>query len=188
MKEHNVMQAMRKAHIPPYALTTNFEKTGLIDLRARITSAAVLGADTPVNFYLHARTNTKKAMQDCAVAVGLLAKALVISRKDVIYVNLAGMLREVRLAEMEREARSINPVLDHIGRGYIAIGDFLEFADVEQKYGYHAVQLVADYLISHLERGGGLILGASSIEPIDATQYGAAFGATLASSFESYRI
>lgn len=189
MSDHLILAKMRAAHIPSYALATNFDKSSMLDLKTRITTKAVLEAVTPINFYLHAVGTDKHAMRRVCTGVGLMAKALVLQGKSIIHVNLAGLLREIRFAEMEREARSFNPVLDALGAGgYVAIGDFLEFADVEQKYGYHAIQLVADYLIEHVERGGGLILGATNIPLLDATQYGAAFGAMLQNNFESYRI
>ena len=188
MSDAVTLQKLRKAHIPPYALTANFTTTNLLDLKARMTSKAVVDSSTPINFYVHAGDNTKAAMRRVCVAVGIMAKALCIQDRPIIHVTIAGMLRESRFNEMEREARSYNPVMSQIGKGYIAIGDFLEFADVEQKYGYHAAHLVGDHLIEHIELGGGLILGATNIDIVDAHQYGAAFAAVLQSNFESYRV
>ncbi len=183
------MKKMRAAHIPTYAINTNFDKTGLNSLKARVTSKPVIDAVLPTNFYLQSSANTKPNMQRTVVATGLVAKALALYDKPVICVRLAGLMREVRFAEMEREARSFNPVMEHIGRGgYIAIADLLEFNDVQDRYGYHAVQLAADHLIEHVERGGGLIIGATSVPLIDATQFGSSFAAMLQDNFESYTI
>jgi hypothetical protein len=157
------------------------------DLKARLTSRAVLDAANPVNFYMWAKEPGVHAMRRACLAVGLSAKVMCLSGLPVVHTTLAGFLREQRFAEMEREHRSMNPAIDCIGKGYIAIGDFLEYADVELKYGYHSCQLAADYLIEHVERGGGLILGGSNISPRDAEQYGAAFYAML-DSFEAYSI
>jgi hypothetical protein len=186
MNDVRKIKLLQASHIPPYTYSTNFINEGLTNLQDRITTADTL--TRPVNMYIRAANDSKQSMRRAIVASGLLAKALCILGRPVVHVHLAGMLREARMFEKEREERSINPVLERIGKGYIVIGDFLEFNDVEQKYGYHAVQLVADYLMSHLERGGGLILGASNIDLRDATQFGAAFNATLLDNFESYTV
>lgn len=178
---------LRRSHIPPYTYGTNFEREQLTALRDRITSAPVLNAASPINFYLYAESPTPAAMRRVCMGVGLMAKALCIQDRLVIHTTLAGFLREQRMREMEREQESTNPVMSKIGSGYIAICDFLEHDDVEQKYGYHSCQLAADYLIEHVEYGGGLILGATNVAPRDVLQYGSAFSALL-DMFESYRI
>ncbi len=190
MSANDIMRQMRDSHIPPYALTTNFDKSGLNDLKTRITSPTFINSASPVNFYLQAASADKSNMRRVCVACGLVAKGIVLQKQHpVIHVNLAGLLREIRFSEMEREARNYNPVMECLGRGgYVAIPDFLEFSDVEQKYGYHAVQLVADHLMEHVGRGGGLILGVSDIPLIDAAQFGSAFAAMLQDNFETYRI
>lgn len=187
MSDIHIINKLRKSHIPPYAFRTNFATEQMEHLRARIEAAAVRNAEVPINFYLHAADSSALHMRKAVVAVGLMAKAMCLQDKKVVHTTLAGFLREQRFAEMEREANSVNPVMSQIGSGYIAICDFLEYADVEQKYGYHSLQLAADYLIEHIERGGGLILGASNIPPREAIQYGAAFNALL-DMFEAYRI
>lgn len=187
MNDILMISRLRKSHIPPYTYSTNFAQRNLNALRDRIEDSQVVHAAVPVNFYLHAGDSGVRATREAVIAAGLVAKAMCIQGKRIIHTTLAGFLREQRFAEMEREANVINPVLQRIGDGYIAICDFLEYADVEDKYGYHSLQLAADYLIEHVERGGGLILGASNITPRDAMQYGAAFNAML-DMFESYRI
>lgn len=188
MNDLQRLAALRASHIPPYAYSANFDTANMQDLRARITSREVLDASIPKNFYLQAVKDDKNNMRRVCLGVALLAKALCIKKVDVVHVHLAGLLRETRMAEMDREQRAVNPVLSRIGKGYIACADFLEYKDVEAKYGYHATQLAADYLIEHVERGGGLILGATAIQIVEATQYGSAFASMLSDSFESYRI
>lgn len=187
MNELQMIAKLRRSHIPPNTYTTNFQKEGLGHLRDRLESAPVKSATNLFNFYLHADTATPANMRRVCLAVGLMAKAICIQDKQIVHVTLAGFLREQRMREMEREQESINPVMSRIGHGYIAICDFLEHDDVEQKYGYHSCQLAADYLIEHIEHGGGLILGATNIAPRDVHQYGTAFSALL-DLFEAYRI
>lgn len=187
MSDPRILAKLRSAHIPPYAYQTTFDRESLSDLKARVTSKQVIEATSPINFYLYSGDSGKAAMKKTCLAVGLMAKTLCLSGLQVVHTTLAGFLREQRFAEMEREGQTLNPAIDCIGKGYIAIGDFLEYADVEQKYGYHSCQLAADYLLEHVERGGGLILGASNIPPRDVEQFGAAFSAML-DMFEAYRI
>lgn len=187
MSDLNILRALRKAHIPPYAYKTNFEQENLHALRTRITDKNVLSAENRVNFFVYASSTDRAALRKSCVGVALMAKALCLQKVPVVHTTLAGLLREQRMAEMERVQETVNPVLQQLGAGYIAISDFLEFSDVEQKYGYHSVHLAADYLIEHVERGGGLILGAGHTPPRDVTQFGVAFGALL-DTFEAYSV
>jgi hypothetical protein len=191
MSLHSNLAKLRKSCIPPFTYTTNFVEERLEQLRDRVTSQPFMDAieqENPVNLYLYAADANRANMRRVCMAVGLVAKALCLRGQKIVHCTLAGMLREIRFNEMEREQHSFNPVMEHIGTGYIAIGDFLEFTDVEQKYGYHAVQLVADYLATHLQSGGGLILGAAQIERGGAYQFGSFFGEMLEERFESFRI
>jgi hypothetical protein len=187
MNDMAILRKLRAAHIPTYAYKTNFEREHLHALRARITDKQVTTADNPVNFYIYAGDGGLPALRKACIGVALMAKALCLQGIPVVHTTLAGLLREQRMAEMEREQATVNPVLKNLGTGYLAISDILEFSDVEQKYGYHSVHLAADYLIEHVERGGGLILGAAHIPPSTVTQFGVAFSALL-DTFEAYSV
>lgn len=188
-QQQNVRK-LRESHIPPYTYRTNFDQENLGSLKARITGAEfrdALANGAPINMYLYATDNSRPALQRSILAAALVAKGLCLQNMPVIHTHMAGFLREQRMAEMERNDSSVNPILGHLGRGYIAISDFLEYENVVELYGHHSLQLIADYLIEHVEAGGGLILGAANVDPLDVLQFGTAFQ-NLMGVFETYRV
>jgi hypothetical protein len=184
------VRKLRESHIPPYTFRTNFDQEQLGSLKARITSAEFRDAmanGAPVNLFIYAGEDHRAALQRSVRAAALVAKGLCLQNMQVIHTHMAGFLREQRMAEMERTDSSVNPVLSHLGKGYIAISDFLEYDNITELYGHHSLQLIADYLIEHVEAGGGLILGAGNIDPLDVLQFGVAFQ-NLMGVFETYRV
>ena len=183
------MAKLKAARLTPAAYTTNFTERNLDRIKARVSSREFLTAEPPTNLYLYAASADRHNVARSTMAAALVAKALALQNKKVIYCRLAALLREIRCSEMEREARSFHPILQHLGHGgYVVMGDMLEYADVEDKYGYHAMHVVTDLLMTHVEEGGGLVIGATHIEPREVTGLGTEFQEFIAQRFESFCI
>ncbi len=141
-----ILGRMRRAGVPAHLYNTTLALEKQNVLAAAIGQKKYdLGEGLLQSYIIEPANNPKKPSP--ARVCGLIARELVLARKPTTYVTLPQLtLIADRAAEDE-----IN-----LGVGYLVVGDFNDLV-AEWKRAEWA--LVESMLVSHLYRGGGLILG-----------------------------
>lgn len=158
MPVDNQTAKIQGANLPPYVLDTTLVRDGFQMLRDIVASKAFRkpqGLESYTIVPQLAEVKEARAVR----ATTLLAKEILLMGTPVYYITLAGFLREVRLQDYSAARDPINPVLDRIGTGYIAISEM----DNPEAWPSPSIwQEGQDLLMSHVSRGGGLILGTGA--------------------------
>lgn len=150
--DHAILQRMRVAGVPPYAYSTSLALEKQNTLAAIISQKSYTkGNSGPVNYVLKAaraqdqRSSMRRVTKACAV----MAKELVLHKQAVSYRTVSDLFKKVADTDDYEE--------QHFS-GYIIIGDFGTYPGDYTSAEWSAVQAA---LLSHVSRGGGLVLGVT---------------------------
>lgn len=188
MALHPNVLKLRDSKIPDYTHSTTLVKEGYAGLSEGILEKEYVVKGIFRNYYLQYKAGDGRSAQNAVLIAALLAKEIKLSGVQVMFVTLAGFIREVRFNTMDREVERINPVMKYIGKGYIVMPDFGEFEKPAEVYSPREIYEVADYLVTHVGDGGGLVLAGRPIGSDSITSFGTALSRLLATCFDKHEV
>lgn len=153
-----VRNKMRAANIPVFAYQTTLVTEGAGTLREIIKQKEFKTEAGLASYVLQGNGKKADSLRTTRLAA-VMAKELVLSGVRVHFVPLAGFVREVRLQDYAADrdgSQATIPVLQDIGTGYFVIPDFSD--------SYHDRDTWAEaqsLMVTHVNRGGGLILSTA---------------------------
>jgi len=172
----DVLQKMRNANIPVFALGTTLVQENAHALRAIIQGKEFKQSNSLASYVLRSsdvRAHPLRATRFAAV----MGKELVLAGQKVKFIPLAGLVRELRLTEYGDEPHALIDVHAMVGSGYFVIPDFDdEIANPEMWPETQA------FLTTHLNRGGGVILVVRNEWAVPSPRFTGSFAA-VAQSF-----
>jgi hypothetical protein len=171
-----ILTRMREARIPPYAYASSLALERQPEL-AKIVQGKeyVNAADGLVSYLLTAREYNETMNLKVTKTSAVFAKELVLHRRVVAYRSVFDLVRASERLSLE-EAEADIPAL---GRGFIVVGDLGGMLDEFSELQWAGLQSL---LLSHVSRGGALILGVTT-----ATSWGLDM-ALLLTSFTHIRL
>ena len=173
---------MRQANIPVYAEKTTLPKLGQQALRALIERREFMTEDGLNNYIVHA--GDRMYGIEVAEVVALMAKELVLSGVPTYHVTVTSLAKELEREDVVRaEESSVSNALARSGKGYICIPDFEDIEHIDAGLWRYTL----DWLMQHVRRGGGLVLGQAIYVAAIPSVYGPSFAA-FARSLQEIRI
>lgn len=188
MALHPNVLKLRDSKIPDYTHSTTLVREGHAGLSDEILEKSYLKNGIFRNYYLQYAAGDGRSSQYAVLIAALLAKEVKLSGAQVIFVTLAGFIREVQFNAMDREVERINPVMKYIGKGYIVMPDFGEFENPAEVYSQRELHAVADYLVTHVSDGGGLVLAGRPVTSDSVAAFGATLSRLLANRFDIHAV
>jgi hypothetical protein len=157
-----IIAKMRLSQVPPHTYTTSLEREGQKRL-SEILEGRKYEHAGQLRSYL-VRQGARKKPASVSRVCALAAKQLVLASRAVYYTNLAEAVTATRVLAGNVPAASVynnsggdtHPILSRLGKGYIVVGDL--GANIPH-WPDNDWDVVQSFLLSHLSRGGGLILG-----------------------------
>lgn len=147
MKHDSVREKLMDARIPTYAYSTNLAELSQPLLRAIVTDAAYVSQGVLKSISI---TESYRAPAGTfPVIVARFAAELCLCGQKVCFVRMEALIRELRVYGSGVES-PLHPVLSRMGEGFIVVPDITPTP--------HAAT-VADFLLDHVSRGGGVVLG-----------------------------
>jgi hypothetical protein len=145
-----IVARMRLAHIPPHAYTTSLALSGQRRLSKIILEKQYdLGEAGFVSLVIR---NGKAKRGPVSKVCAITAKELALQKCRVYYSTLPELILSRRhLAELHE-----SNISEHVGKGFLVIGDL---GDNIKDWSNAEWATVQAYLLTHLAKGGGLILG-----------------------------
>lgn len=172
----DVLQKMRHANIPAFALGTTLVQENAHALRAIVQGREFKQANALASYVLRSSDVRVQPLRATRFAA-IMGKELVLAGQKVKFIPLAGLVRELRLTEYGDEPHALIDVHAMVGSGYFVIPDFDdEIANPEMWPETQA------FLTTHLNRGGGVILVVRNDWVVPAPKFTGSFAA-VAESF-----
>lgn len=188
MALHQNVLKLRDSKIPDYTHSTTLVREGYAGLSEGVLDKEYIVNGIFRNYYLQHEAHDGRSAQHAVLIAALLAKEIKLSGAQVIFVTLAGFIREVQFNAMDREVERINPVMKYIGKGYIVMPDFGEFENPAEVYSQRELHAVADYLTTHVGDGGGLVLAGRPATSNSVTAFGATLSRLLEDRFDIHAV
>lgn len=179
MQSNDKARRMAASNIPASVMATTLPNEGMDALRVTVAKKEFRTANGLKSYFIDAPSANQKSLNRAAFIAAVFAKELVLSNVAVFFTPLAGLFREMNDAVFWDEEKSRLPKR---GDGYVVIPDFDNEAAIPSSAQWAEVQ---DWLIQHVNRGGGLVLGVS--QNTNAETVGTAFS-LLSSQFVRVRV
>ncbi len=174
--------------VPPWTHKLTLAMEGFEALQESISAKEYATDGILKNYYMQAEdTRVGTALRTSRV-VSLMAKHLRLAGNPLIWATLPTLLSEQRIAQMEREVESRNPVLKARGKGYIAIPDFFLLEEPTSAWSLASLMDAGDFLASHVHYGGGLILGGYTPLAESIRCFGPELGSLILSRSEQHLV
>lgn len=178
----DIKAKMRQANIPVYAEKTTLPKAGQQALRELISKREFETEDGFISYIVNA--GDKMYGIEVAEVVALMAKELVLSGIPAYHVTVTSLAKELEREDVARaEESSVSNALARSGKGYICIPDFADIEHIDAGLWRYTL----DWLMQHVRRGGGLVLGQAIFVSAIPSVYGPSFAA-FARSLHEIRI
>lgn len=160
--EFAILSKMRAASIPPYAYETSLSKERLDILAADIKDKSYeMDGKFLQSYALTFDVPNKQTGAKVTKAVAVFCKELVLRNVRVRYFSVAELMIPIRRALATGDYGDSDM---EYGKGFLALGDYGANLDNWRKEDVETLNTV---LVSHMSRGGGVILGITS--PLSAS-------------------
>lgn len=155
--EYITLMKMRQANVPPYAYETSLAREKLDILAADVKERTFnLGSGYYQSYAITTGAASPEASAKVTKSVAVFCKELVLVGAKVRYFSLAELMVALKKGLVSGEFADTDY---EFGSGYLALGDY--GLNIQNWQG-NEVELLSSQLVSHMSRGGGLILGASA--------------------------
>lgn len=143
-----ILAKMRAAHVPPYSFEHSLKTLRQLRFASIIQEKRFELQGGGLESFI-VRPGKRKDAPHVSMVVGVVAKELVLLNRKVFCSTLAGTIHSLK------EWQNIDA-----GHGYFVLADL---GQNTQNWPAHEWESVQAYLLSHLSRGGGLILGDNGV-------------------------
>jgi hypothetical protein len=158
MNEHPNVIKLRASRVADYTFKETLADNGYVALQETVSSKQYIDNGILKNYRLEAKVTERPQRIRTVHLAHLFAKHLRLSGTPLICISLAGLITELRIAQMEREIPALIPVLKTRGTGYIVVTDLLINAvSPEQIWSHKELAEVGDFLSGHIRDGGGVV-------------------------------
>lgn len=162
----DVMGKLADANLPHYVADTTLPNEKLDALRAIVAGKEYKDDRGLLSYFIKPAGRSLMPSLKATRAAAIMAKELLLAgNQPVFYCPLAEFLREVRLLDYSADMEPVSPVLSRIGKGYLVIADFDDTSSQPSSAVWHDGLA---QLVSHRNRGGGLLLVVGSAYSVDS--------------------
>lgn len=171
---------LNASRIPVFTHYTTLEQEGQRKLADIIKTHKYRDPDRESNRSYYFESGTTAAQKRKAIdATGLFAKELRLSGNDVCYCTVPVFIREMNASVLPRAVEPLNPVMSHIGKGYIVMPEFRGLDSLRDDWPLRDLYEFESILTDHLNRGGAFVFCGPARSASPATEFGQAFHAAL---------
>ncbi len=180
---------LNASHIPQYTQHTTLKLEGLDILEDIVRKKKYVDDNTGVlrSYYLEAGAKVPE-QRKAVTATAVFAKELRLSGNEVCYSPIATFMREMVRDSLPRESISMNPVMKHVGKGYIVVPEFHTLDWLATIYPLREVHDFEGMLLNHLDRGGAFVFCGKARGRNDVTEFGQAFAASFEKHFTTIMV
>lgn len=145
--DSNTLMRMRAAQIPPHAYESSAKSLKQSRMTFILEGGKYEENGFNISFLFEANPENRKPKCSVPMACSVFGKELVLRQKNVLWLDLAALVRA---------SKNTEEIPLGVGRGFWVVGDIGENTQHWAKWEWDNAQSL---LLSHLARGGALILG-----------------------------